>query len=118
MEEITTLAEWEEQLEQSRERPFFLFKHSTRCPISSRAYDQVQRFLEKVHFPKPLVFLVKVIESRLVSNAIADTLGIIHKSPQIILLSEGRGIWSTSHYNITEANLSEAISEIREKVEP
>ena len=113
MEELTTLQGWENCLAQSEQHPIMLFKHSTRCPISSSAYDCVQTFLDNAPEGCPTFFLVKVVESRPISNAIAETLCLVHKSPQIILLDHRQAVWSTSHYNITEANLRAAIADLK-----
>ena len=53
----------------------------------------------------PEVRMVKVIESRPVSNAIAEALGVEHKSPQLILVRERKALWSTSHFDISAKNI-------------
>ena len=45
--------------------------------------------------------LVKVIESRLVSNRIAEDTGVKHESPQIMYLEQGDVVWNTSHWAVT-----------------
>lgn len=111
MEEITTLDQLEARLASSGAAPLLLFKHSTRCPISADAYVRVERFLSARTAPAPPVFLIKVIESRPVSNAIADRLGVPHKSPQILLVKDGRAVWTASHHGIQPDRIREAIAE-------
>lgn len=83
----------------------FLFKHSTRCGTSSRAYRQVISY-EEVDGSIP-VFLIDVIAERTLANSIADRLGIRHQSPQIILLADGQPVWNASHGAVTAEILTE-----------
>lgn len=53
------------------------------------------------------ILKVLVIESRPLSLALADDLGVRHASPQMILVRDGKPIWSTSHYDITDKTLRE-----------
>ena len=83
-----------------------IFKHSTRCPISARAHGQVSAFV--ADHPDVPVRMVLVVESRPVSLALADRLGVEHASPQIILVRDGRAVWDTSHSGITAEALVRA----------
>jgi bacillithiol system protein YtxJ len=58
----------------------------------------------------PLVYVVKVIEARPVSNAVAERLNVQHQSPQIILVRGGAAVWSASHFNITAESMNEALT--------
>ena len=98
MQEITSIEELNGVLDNAGAAPFLLFKHSTVCPISTRAHSQVMAYLEEED-ALPL-YLVKVIESRPVSNEIADRLAVVHQSPQLILVHEGQAVWKTSHISI------------------
>ena len=111
MNELTSLDDWTKRLATSAEKPFFVFKHSTTCPISARAKDRVDTFLDGAGADIPAFLMVKVIESRKVSNGIAEELGIRHQSPQLIFVKENAGAWNTSHHMITEENINEALAE-------
>lgn len=41
MKELNDLAQWDQALAASDQKPVFIFKHSTRCPISAAAYKAV-----------------------------------------------------------------------------
>lgn len=110
MEEITTLEAWERLLAESGTTAFVVFKHSTRCPISAAALQRAKAYLAGRAAGGPPFYLVLVIESRPVSNAIAETLAVAHKSPQAILVKGGQALWSASHYGITEENLRDAVA--------
>jgi bacillithiol system protein YtxJ len=99
MKEISSMADLDGALAASASSPVFIFKHSTACGASQHAFEQVEKYeLDSEHLP---VYLIKVIEVRPVSNAIAERLDIQHKSPQLILVDSGKAAWSASHRAIT-----------------
>jgi bacillithiol system protein YtxJ len=83
-----------------------IFKHSTSCGVSSEAASQIEKVLES--HPDIPVYRVLVIENRATSTAITDRLGVVHASPQVILLRDGKTAWKASHWDITESSLAEA----------
>jgi bacillithiol system protein YtxJ len=85
-----------------------LFKHSTTCPISAKAHDEFQAFVEENN---PSAAIVHVIEDRPVSNQIAEDFGIKHESPQIFLIENGEVRWNSSHWKITQSAIKEALGE-------
>lgn len=82
-----------------------IFKHSTRCPISARAKQEVDAFLNE--FGNHVEFMyVDVIGNRDLSNQIAAKYGIRHESPQAIFVDENdQVIWHDSHFQITKSQL-------------
>ena len=102
---ITTILQWEEALADSCTKPLLLFKHSTSCPTSSGAYEELTNWVEDAKELFLNIGIVHVIEHRSVSNAITEQLGIKHESPQVILLSNGRVLWHESHWSITYSTL-------------
>ncbi|MGO4500894.1 bacillithiol system redox-active protein YtxJ [Paenibacillus sp. 2RAB27] len=104
--ELTTLTEWQEVLDRSSEKPAVVLKHSTTCPVSASALDEYEQYLAGTHNEAVDYFLVKVIESRPVSNQIAEDLGIKHASPQILYFKDKESIWNTSHWSVTNKHMS------------
>jgi len=102
MKPLKNESEFDEAL--SAERAF-LFKHSTVCGSSSRAYRQVARY-EEADGSIP-VFLIDVIAERALARSIADRLGVRHQSPQAILLAGGIPVWHASHGAVTAEVLAE-----------
>lgn len=80
-----------------------LYKHSTRCPVSTVVIDEVVRFAETN--PEWNTYVLKVIEHRDLSDAVAERLGVRHASPQAFVLKEGRPVWHASHGSITAQSL-------------
>ena len=83
-----------------------IFKHSTSCPISARAYREFSMFTKNstVH-----VAIVLVIESRPVSNYLAEIANSVHQSPQVLFFREGKCYNNFSHNDITEKNIQTAL---------
>ncbi len=94
----------EQALARSNDAPVVLFKHSTTCPISSAAYEQMSKVTRDVA-------LVVVQRARDVSQEIASRTGIQHESPQAIVLRNGQAVWSASHFDITAKAVEKAVSE-------
>lgn len=110
VKELREENELQEILESSRKGPAFVLKHSTTCPISAGAYRRVGEYLDEKGEAAPPFYLVKVIESRPLSNAIARETGVQHASPQLILFENGRARWNTSHGAITSDAIESALS--------
>lgn len=109
MRELTRVDEVDQLLQESHEKPVFIFKHSDTCPISDRAFNEFQDFI-KTHPGDGYEFTLVVIrEHRDVSNAIAEQTGVKHESPQAILLADGEAVWDDSHYEITTAKLEQVV---------
>jgi bacillithiol system protein YtxJ len=102
---INDTAELDQLVERSRETPVILFKHSTTCPISSAAYQQMSEV------DAAEVSLVVVQSARDVSKEIESRTGIQHESPQAIVLRNGQPVWSASHFNITASAVEQAVRE-------
>lgn len=104
MKSLTSRADAEAVLKADRA---IVYKHSTRCPISAAAYDEVQKFA--LANPDAPLYLVDVISNRDVSRYVAEETGVQHHSPQAILLEDGKVRWHASHFDITDAVLQREI---------
>ena len=87
-----------------RKSQLIIFKHSTLCGVSARAYQEVEQFA-LVHKDIP-IYLVKVRESRQVSAEVEQRTGVLHESPQVIIVSNGVVIWHASHYGVTANSIT------------
>lgn len=96
-----------EELARAFEEPWALvFKHSTRCPVSTAAHREVAEFRRR--HPDAPVYVVHVVEQRSLSKAVAERTGVRHESPQAIVLASGAVAWSDSHEGVT-ADALEAV---------
>ena len=74
----------------------FVFKHSTRCPVSFSAADEVKA-AQNVKLP---IYWINVVEQRPISNWIASEYEVAHQSPQLILIHNGVVKQSWSHGSV------------------
>jgi len=110
LKELQSRKELEQAWERSMEKPVLFLKHSTTCPISADAFKEYQAFLESAGEALG-VYIVKVIESRDISNQIAEETGVKHESPQIFLIQNKEVLWHTSHSDITADSISQALQQ-------
>jgi bacillithiol system protein YtxJ len=82
------------------EKGIAIFKHSTRCSISSMAKNR----LDKAQSNIPVYYL-DLIQFRAVSNEIASRYGIEHESPQLIIIKDGKAIEYSSHNMVSPNQL-------------
>ena len=75
-----------------------VYKHSPICPTSGMAYEEI-RALRRLHEDVP-VYLVDVVNSRPLSRFIAERVGVVHASPQAIILRAGVPAWHGSHFDL------------------
>jgi bacillithiol system protein YtxJ len=99
----------EAAIEESRERPVFLFKHSRTCGISCEALDELHAHLEHGR-PAASYKMITVQSHRLISDEAATRLGVRHETPQAILIRDGEAVWNASHFRITAEELSRVLS--------
>lgn len=88
----------EEELNQLKQKsytkPQIIFKHSTRCSISSVAKNRLERSLQ----PEELDFhYLDLIKFRPISAKIAEDFNVYHESPQILVIKSGECIYDESH---------------------
>jgi bacillithiol system protein YtxJ len=84
----------------SYEKPVLIFKHSSRCSISSMALDRLLRNWKDEDGEKLTPFFLDLIAFRSISNKIEEVFGIPHESPQVLVIREGKSIFDQSHYAI------------------
>jgi bacillithiol system protein YtxJ len=101
---VSDAAALEELFARSHNEPVLLFKHSDACPISARAYRQ----MEEVKTP---VSIVVVQQSRDLSREVAERTGVRHETPQALVLRNGRVVWNASHFDITADVVEQAVRE-------
>ncbi|NCX96432.1 MAG: bacillithiol system redox-active protein YtxJ [Chitinophagia bacterium] len=72
---------------QSHQQPIVIFKHSTRCSVSK----MVESRLERANAPDNIQFYyLDLLTYRAISNAVANRYGVIHESPQVLLIINGK----------------------------
>ncbi len=97
-------------LEASFQRPQLLFKHSTRCSISSGAKYRLDNGLDTLAAEFDLHYL-DLLSYREISNQIAERFQVVHQSPQVIVLRNGKASFHMSHQLITVDRILEQLSQ-------
>jgi len=108
--EITTIEEWDAILEKSAEKDQIILKHSTTCPVSTNALEEFDAYLKDNPNENIDYTMVKVRESRPVSNKIEADLDVKHESPQIIYIKNKEKYWSATHWSVTKAHMNAVVS--------
>jgi len=107
--ELSSIEDLDSVLAGSSDKPVILFKHSTRCPISVMAHQQYETFIASGEAGTVTCTYLDLLKHRDVSAAIADKTGVVHQSPQAILVVGGEAKWSASHHEITNEALKGAV---------
>lgn len=90
---------------ESKEQPVVIFKHSTRCSISSMAKNRLDR---EADVPGMQFYYLDLIRHRALSNAVAELYQVVHESPQVLLIRNGECIYDESHNGISLAEIEAA----------
>ena len=101
---LTNAEQLERLILDSQKTPQFIFKHSTRCSISVMALSR----LDRSESPTGVRFhLLDLLSHRQLSNQIADMFGVVHESPQVLLIRNGECIYEESHNAISMEEIVE-----------
>lgn len=93
-------------IDKSQSKPQVIFKHSTRCSVSSMAKSR----LERSRVPDNTDFYyLDLIAHRTISNKIAEEFNVFHESPQILVIKNGECQYNESHSAITMDEIEEQV---------
>lgn len=84
---------------ESYKKPVILFKHSTKCSISRFVWNRFQQDYD-IPNEKAALYFLDLLAYRSVSNEVAEKFGVIHQSPQVIVIKDGKAIYDASHDEI------------------
>lgn len=90
----------EQIIQESHSIPVLIFKDSTRCVISSMAIKQFQNEYTATKEQLKSYYLDLLIY-RSVSNAVAEKFEVFHQSPQVLLIKDGKCVYSETHNSIS-----------------
>jgi len=103
---LTNETQLEELKSKSADKPQVIFKHSTRCSVSSMAKNR----LERKSLPDQADFYyLDLIANRNISSKIEDDFKVYHESPQILVIKNGSCTYNESHSGI---NMDEILDEV------
>ena len=99
--ELTSLEEIGQIDVLSREKPVLIYKHSTRCGISGTVLGRIERTWkdQEGEFVSP--YYLDLLKYRTISDEIAKHYSVNHESPQVLLIKNGKCVYSQSHMSIS-----------------
>jgi bacillithiol system protein YtxJ len=98
---LTTIEQFNDIVEKSRTKTQAIFKHSTRCGISSSVLKQ----FEKQRNTTIEFHYLDLLKYRDISNDIASRFNVIHQSPQLLVIKNGVVVAHDAHYDIMGMDL-------------
>lgn len=107
---IHTPSELDALFQESNTRDVLLLKHSTRCGTSAAAFHDVRDFAAGRSDANTVFAFLEVPGDRSLSDDVTARTGVMHASPQVLVLRGGKVTWHASHWRITKEALAQALS--------
>jgi bacillithiol system protein YtxJ len=84
-------------LVRSQEKTQVIFKYSTRCSLSELVFERLKKNCCPEHMD---FYFLDLISYRNISDQVADTFGVRHQSPQVLVIRDGECVYDASHMRI------------------
>ena len=97
---LDTIGQLEEIKEASNTKTQILFKHSVTCGISGHAEHKLESAWDFNENDFDFYYL-DLLANRPISNKIAEMFKVVHQSPQILVIKDGKAISHFSHQAIS-----------------
>ena len=102
---LNDINQLEEIKEISKNESVLIFKHSTRCGISSMVIKQFEKLFQEEH-TNLKVYYLDLLRYRNISDEVGYTFQVMHQSPQLVAIKNENSVFNASHYDITLTDLS------------
>jgi bacillithiol system protein YtxJ len=93
--------------ELSKKRPQVIFKHSTRCSISTMAKSRLERSEQPEEGD---FYFLDLLKHRSISDQVAEEFAVVHESPQILLIKNSECVYEESHSGISMDEIAEQMA--------
>ena len=102
---LNDIKQLDEILVKSKTKTQVIFKHSTRCGISSMVMNQ---FVSNYNFNEQQLdlYYLDLLNYRDVSNEVGYKFQVMHESPQLLVLKNGVVVAHASHGSINDIDLN------------
>ncbi len=94
--------------ENSKNSPVMIFKHSRACSTSSMVINRLERNWRDEEMKHVQTYFLDLLSYRQISNAISEQFKIRHESPQVLIIRDGKAIFSGSHFEIDYSSVKNA----------
>ncbi|MFM2363432.1 MAG: hypothetical protein RLZZ316_2334 [Bacteroidota bacterium] len=105
--DLTTHAALDALITASQQQPQVIFKHSTRCSISTMAKARLERTYQPIGAN---FFYLDLLRHRDISDKIAEHFHVHHESPQILVIKNGVCVYTESHSGINMDDIEEQVA--------
>jgi bacillithiol system protein YtxJ len=112
IQEIMNRDQYKSLVASTEEKPLFLLKHSTRCPVSDWAMTEFKLAAKELDGQAVFAF-VDLIVYRDVSNHIAAETGIPHQSPQLFFFHKKKALDSVTHEEVKASQIKSWLNQIK-----
>ena len=106
---LNEMSQLDEIISLSNTKAVLIFKHSTRCGISSMV---LKNFKNEYNLPDSEIelYFLDLIKNRDLSNEIAIKFNVIHQSPQVLVIYKEQVIYHDSHNQISVEAIKNALN--------
>jgi len=89
--------------------PQLIFKHSTRCSVSRFVLNEFKSGygFSEVDFT---AYFLDLLRYREISNAVAQQFDVVHQSPQLLIIKNGKAVVHASHENVNKIKLTDFLN--------
>lgn len=101
---LTSLDQLNEVKEQSKGETILIFKHSTRCGISSMVIKRFENLFDE-SMNQIKVYYLDLLNYRNISDEIGYTFQVMHQSPQLLVIKNETAVLHASHYDIAQVDI-------------
>ena len=98
LEQIKTIKEL------SKSETILVFKHSTRCSISSMVIKRFENLFDS-SMNNIKVYYLDLLNFRAISDEVGYIFQVQHQSPQLLIIRNEVAVLNVSHYDITTVNI-------------
>jgi bacillithiol system protein YtxJ len=105
---LTENQQLDDIIAESHHKPIAIYKHSTRCSVSLMVKKGLESEWRLTGEQMPVYYL-DLLTYRPISNRIAEVFAIEHESPQLIIIRDGKPIYSASQSEIIYDDIVESI---------
>ncbi len=103
---LTSLQQLETIKGASKAETVFIFKHSTRCGISSMVIKRFENLFDE-SMKNIKVYYLDLLNYRDVSDEVGYLFQVMHQSPQLLVIRNEVAVFNASHYDITTMKIQQ-----------
>ncbi|HTU98952.1 MAG TPA: bacillithiol system redox-active protein YtxJ [Luteitalea sp.] len=94
-------------ISETTDEALVLFKHSLTCDRSADAYREVLQLCREL--PDLKVAMITPQRDRELCDEMAERFGVVHHTPQVLLIRNGAVTWHARHWGVTADAVKQAL---------